>query len=71
MDGLLRGLLGILIGAGLYSEVYPLIQNNLLKMGNYGKLTLPGLLEVNHWVVIVPMVVGCGALLVWLDRKGL
>ncbi len=71
MDGLLRGLLGILIGAGLYSEVYPLIQNNLLKMGNYGKLTLPGLLAVNHWVVIVPMVIGCGALLVWLDRKGL
>jgi hypothetical protein len=71
VDGLLRGILGILIGAGLYSEVYPLIQNNLLKVGEYGKLTLPGLLGVNHWVVIIPMVVGCGALLVWLDRKGL
>lgn len=71
MDGLLRGILGIVIGAGLYSEVYPLIQNNLLKMGNYGKLTLPGLLGVNHWVVIIPMVVACGALLIWLDRKGL
>jgi len=55
----------------LYSEVYPLIQNSLLKMGNYGKLTIPGMLGVNHWMVIVPMVVGCGALLVWLDRKGL
>jgi hypothetical protein len=71
VDGLLRGVLGILIGAGLYSEVYPLIENNLLKAGVYGKLTLPGLLSVNHWVVIIPMVVGCGALLVWLDRKGL
>lgn len=70
MDGLLRGVLGILIGAGLYSEVYPLIQNNPLKVGAYEKLTLPGL-GVNHWVVIVPLVVGCGALLVWLDRKGL
>jgi uncharacterized protein len=68
---LLRGILGILIGAALYSEVYPLIQNNLLKVGDYGKLTLPGLLGLNHWVVIVPMVIGCGALLVWLDRKGL
>lgn len=71
MDGLLRGILGILIGAGLYSEVYPLIQDNLLKVGVYGKLTLPGLLGVNHWVVIVPMVIGCSALLVWFDRKGL
>jgi hypothetical protein len=71
VDGLLRGVLGILIGAGLYSEIYPLIQNNLLKAGDYGKLTLPSLLGLNHWVVIIPMAVGCGALLVWLDRKGL
>lgn len=69
MDGLLRGILGILIGAGLYAEVYPLIEKNLLKMGEYGKLTIPGLLGVNHWVVIVPLVIGCSALLVWLDRK--
>jgi len=48
VDGLLRGILGILIGAGLYSEVYPLIQNSLLKMGNYGKLTIPSMLGVNH-----------------------
>ena len=71
MDGLLRGILGILFGAALYSEVYPLIQNNLLKLGDYGKLTIPSMIGVNHWVVILPMVVGCGALLVWLDRKGL
>jgi hypothetical protein len=71
VDGLFRGILGILIGAGLYSEVFPLIQDNLLKMGNFGKLTLPGLLGVNHWMVIVAMVVGCGGLLVWLDRQGL
>jgi len=71
VDGLLRGILGILIGAALYSEVYPLIQSNLLKVGDYGKLTIPSMLAVNHWMVIVPMVIGCGALLVWLDRKGL
>ena len=68
---MLRGIFGILIGAALYSEVYPLIQNNLLKVGDYGKLTIPGMIGVSHWVVIVPMVIGCGALLVWLDRKGL
>jgi hypothetical protein len=40
---LFRGILGILIGAGLYSEVYPFIQDNLLKLGDYGKLTIPSL----------------------------
>lgn len=31
---------------------------------------LPGLLGVNHWVVIVPLVAVFGAALVWLDRRG-
>jgi hypothetical protein len=30
----------------------------------------PTLLGVNHWVVIVPLVVAGGALLVALDRRG-
>jgi hypothetical protein len=70
MDGLLRGVLGILLGAGVYSEVYPLIKDTLLRAGDFGKLTLPGLLGVNHWVVIVPLVAVGGAALVWLDRRG-
>ncbi len=71
MDGLLRAVLGILIGAGLYSEVYPLISDTLLKAGAYGKLTIPGLLDVNHWIVIVPAALGLWAFLYWVDRKGL
>jgi len=69
MDGLLRGVLGILVGAGVYSEVYPFIKDTLLRAGDFGKLTLPGLLGVNHWVVIVPLVAVFGAALVWLDRR--
>jgi hypothetical protein len=70
VDGLLRGILGILVGAGLYAEVHPIIMNNFLKWGAYGKLTLPQLLGVNHWVLIIPMVLVFGSFLVWLDRKG-
>ncbi|HWP24488.1 MAG TPA: hypothetical protein VNM15_09970 [Candidatus Binatia bacterium] len=68
MDGLFRGVLGILIGAGLYSEIYPLIQNNLLQWGDYGKLTIPGLLGVDPWLVIVPFTLIAGGILFWLDR---
>jgi uncharacterized protein len=70
MDGLLRGVLGILLGAAIYSEVYPFLKDTLLRVGDFGKLTLPGLLGVNPWVVIVPLVAACGAALVWLDRRG-
>jgi hypothetical protein len=70
MDGLFRGILGILLGAGLYSEVYPLIQGNLLQAGAYGKLTFPAVAGVNHWAVILPLVILGGGFLLWLDRKG-
>jgi len=67
---LFRGVLGILIGAGLYSEVYPFIQDNVLKLGDYGKLTVPALLGVDPWYVIVPLVIAVTGVLIWLDRKG-
>lgn len=50
MDGLLRGVLGIRLGAWLYAEAYPLPKGSRLAVGALGKLTLPGLLGVNHWV---------------------
>jgi hypothetical protein len=66
---LFRGILGILIGAGLYSEVYPFIKDNFLQIGDYGKLTIPMLLEVNPWFVIVPVVAVVGILLLWLEKR--
>jgi hypothetical protein len=66
---LFRGILGILIGAGLYSEAYPFIENNLLKLGDYGKLTIPSLLGVGPWYVIVPFVIVVTGVLTVLNRK--
>jgi len=60
---------GILIGAAIYSEVYPYIAGNLLELGGFGKLTLPSLLGVNHWLVIVPLAVLMAVMLRWVDRK--
>jgi hypothetical protein len=65
---LFRGILGILIGAGLYSEVYPFIQNNLLKLGDHGKLTIPTLLGVAPWLVIVPFAIIVSGILLWMDQ---
>lgn len=68
IDGLLRGIFGILIGAGLYSEVYPSIQDNLLKFGDYGKATIPTLLGVGPWTVIVPFAIVVSGILLWMDH---
>lgn len=63
-----RGILGILIGAGLYSEVYPFIQDNLLKLGDYGKLTIPAALGVDPWLVIVPFAIMVSGILLAMDQ---
>ena len=49
--------------------MYPYIANNLLTLGAFGKLTLPSLLGVNHWLVIVPLAVLVAVMLRWIDRQ--
>lgn len=51
----LAGMLGILLGAGIFASLYPDILR-LLPDEDYGKVTIPELLDVNPWVVIVPVV---------------
>jgi hypothetical protein len=52
-DAFWGGVLGMLVGAGIFSEVYPLLKDTLLRWGDLGKLTIPNVAEVNHWVIIV------------------
>ncbi|MDZ4165016.1 MAG: YeeE/YedE thiosulfate transporter family protein [Smithellaceae bacterium] len=65
------GLLGMLLGAGLYAEAYPLMQETVLTWGDFGKVTLPTVLGVNHWIVIVILVATFIALFRWFEKKGL
>jgi hypothetical protein len=67
----LWGILGMLAGAGLYAEAYPFLQKNVLTWGNLGKITLPQILGVNPWFVILLFVLGALALFRWFEKKGL
>ena len=55
LDALVGGLTGIILGSGLFAAVYPKLRNGILKTGDFGNLTLPGLLKVNDWTVIIPL----------------
>jgi uncharacterized protein len=70
LDATLGGLAGILIGAGLFAALYPRLEQGILKKGDFGDLTLPGLFKVNDWIV-VPVAVLIFLLLYWLERAGL
>ena len=56
------GLLGMLVGAALYAEVFPVLQESVIGWGNLGKITLHGILGLNEWVVIIAV----GAFFIWL-----
>jgi uncharacterized membrane protein YedE/YeeE len=65
------GILGAVAGAALYAEMFPYLQDTLLKMHDYGKITLPQLLGVNHWIVIAGVSVVFLLSFVLMEKKGL
>lgn len=71
LDALFGGLIGLLIGAGLFAAFYPTLEKKILPKGNFGDLTLPQLLKLNPWVLIIPLALGIIALLIWIETSGL
>lgn len=61
----------MLFGAGIYAEVFPYLKTTVLTWGDYGKITVPQVLGINHWGVIVPVVIIILFFFRWLERKGL
>ena len=71
LDALLGGMVGILIGAGLFAEFFPKLDKRLLSKGHFGEMTWPQLLKVNPWGVVIPVAFGVMALLFWIENAGL
>ena len=65
------GILGMLTGAAIFAEIFPLLKTSVLKWGVYGKITIPEVLGVNHWIIIVLFVIGGLFLFRWFEKKGL
>ena len=70
LDALFGGVIGILIGAGLFAALYPRLEAGVLHKGDFGELTLPKALKVNDWIVVIPAVVVLAGFLVALEKAG-
>ncbi len=68
-DAFWGGVLGMLVGAGVFAEGYSLLKDNLLKWGDLGKLSIPKVIGVNHWMVIAVLWVIMILVLVGLERN--
>ena len=71
LDALFGGIAGMLVGAGLFAVLYPRLERKILHKGDLGAKTLPQLLNVNPWVLIVPVVIILIGLLLLLERTGI
>jgi hypothetical protein len=63
--------LGMLVGAAVYAEVYPAMKDSVLTWGSFGKVTLPQALGLNHWVLIPIFVAAFIGLFWWFEKKQL
>jgi hypothetical protein len=67
----LWGIGGMLVGASIFAHTYPALKDTVYTWGSLGKITLPHVLGINHWIVIIVLVIAYVALLRWFERKGL
>ena len=54
LDALVGGAVGMILGAWIFAILYPKLQKPVLNRGHFGSVTLPELLGVNPWLVVVP-----------------
>jgi len=70
LDATIGGVAGILIGAGIFAALFPRLNRGILSKGDFGDLTLPRLLKINTWLVVLPLgaiIVGLLVLLEWMN----
>jgi hypothetical protein len=65
------GIIGMLVGAGIFAEMFPFLKNTVLKGGDLGKITIPQILGINHWIVIVAFVIIGILMFRWFEKKGI
>jgi hypothetical protein len=55
LDALFGGMTGLLIGAGIFAELYPRLRPRILEWRKFPAVTVPEFLHLNVWVIIVLM----------------
>ena len=63
--------LGMLVGAAVFAEAYPVLKTTVVTWGTFGKITLPQVLGVSPWLIIPVFVVLFLLLFFWFEKKEL
>lgn len=63
------GIVGALVGAAVYAEVYPLLARSIEPIGKLGKITLADATHLSPWWFIIGLAVAAVALFTWLEKR--
>jgi uncharacterized membrane protein YedE/YeeE len=64
-------IIGMVAGAALYAELYPLFKSTVLAWKDFGKIGLPEAMGVSQWVIVPLFWAGVIALFFWFEKKRL
>jgi uncharacterized protein len=67
----LMPILGMLVGAFIYTAIYPLLALYVIPLGQLGNLSVANVLGVSHWIVIVALAIGAVFLFRFFEKKNL
>jgi len=71
LDALFGGVIGLIIGAGIFANIYPALSRSILNKGEFRHQVLPDILKVNEWYVVVPVTALIVIVLVVIESMGL
>ena len=53
MDALFGGITGLIIGAGVFAWLFPVLSDRILNRGDFGELTFDKLLKIDKWKCVL------------------
>jgi len=71
LDALFGGIIGMLVGAGIFASLYPRLESSILDKGSFGNKTLPEIFNICPWRIIIVVEVLVLGLFFWLESQGL
>lgn len=64
-------ILGMLVGAAIYAELYPMMKSNILSWGAFNKITLPGILGISPLFVIPVLIICFIGMFCFFEKKNI
>lgn len=62
---------GMVVGAALYAELYPLFKSTVLAWKDFGKIGLVEVLHISPWLIVPVFGAGILWMFVWFERKNI